>query len=508
MEYHLTKKSLSRRRDILNTVSEQPVDFDLTLPDYCPDIERILSCTLIPKIYLANVSGDRLNVEGGSCVRILYVDSEKNCMRSYEYSQPFSESFPLSESPADSAVFVDAKPEYINCRALSPRKLSLHGAFSLYAVVAVGEAQEYASCEAQEELQMKGEALEASTLCGLCTDSFNIQEDIPAGAKDGVSALLSHRLTAGISELKAIQNKIMLTGELRLEVMYLSDGEKRDIRTLSYSLPLSRVIDCEGVDENAVIDGELNVLSEDLRLGGDALDESPVWGLEARLSFVALCWRTEKIEVLSDAFSTDRDVDVRLSPFSCCGSMTSRGFTDVGKAVLRIDEPIGRVIDVRCEKITAACTETDGSILLSAKLCAGVLYENASGELRYTERDAEFTYRPETEGCDCAQRVRAAVESMSYRLTDDNTLELRVELCWRMAMCRRLSCPCVSAVSGDDDAPARPRESSLILYYADGSDSVWDISKRFSSRPEDVRAENALEDDQITAGMMLLIPSA
>ena len=55
MEYHLTKNTIAQPRYVLDTVCEQAVDIDLTLPDYCPDIERILCCTLIPKIYLANV---------------------------------------------------------------------------------------------------------------------------------------------------------------------------------------------------------------------------------------------------------------------------------------------------------------------------------------------------------------------------------------------------------------------------------------------------------------------
>ena len=81
MEYHLNKRSVSQRRNALDTASEQSVDFDLTLPDYCPDIERILSCNLDPKIYIANVSGDRLNIEGGACVRVMYADGDSGCVR-------------------------------------------------------------------------------------------------------------------------------------------------------------------------------------------------------------------------------------------------------------------------------------------------------------------------------------------------------------------------------------------------------------------------------------------
>ena len=233
MEYHLTKKNISRLHYALDTVAEQPVDIDLTLPDYCPDIERILSCTLIPKVYRTNVSGDRLNIEGGACVRVLYLDAEGGCMRSYEYSQPFSQSLPLKGECSDCAVSAETKPEYINCRALSPRKLSLHGAFSLYAKVAVPQELSYCGYEDGGDLQVKGEMLSVSELIGLCGESFSVQEDIPLSGKSDVGALLSHRLCARITELKAIHNKIMLNAELKLELMYQGDIEKKEAECMS-----------------------------------------------------------------------------------------------------------------------------------------------------------------------------------------------------------------------------------------------------------------------------------
>jgi len=508
MEYRLNKKYISQRREALDTAVEQAVDFDLTLPDYCPDIERILSCTLIPKIYIANVSGDRLNIEGGACVRVMYADGDSGCVRSYEYTRPFSESLPLKESVSDCAVYVEAKPEYLNCRALSPRKLSLHGAFTLYATVIVADDSEYYGSDGDDDLQVRGERMEASSLCGLCTESFNVQEEIPFGDREDVVALLSHRVTASISELKAISGKIMLSGELKLDMMYLSDTDKREINCMAVSIPISRVVDCEGADENTVIDGELSVMSDDLRMGADDRDGSSVPILDAKLSFSALCYREEEIEVLSDAFSTDKETELRYSPFSCRGGMERRAFTDVGKADLHIDDEIGRIIDVHCEKLSSSYTETDGSVIIEVKMSVGILYENSDGETRYAERDAQFALHPDIGDRDTVERLRVSLDSLSYRLTDSHSLELRAGLRCTMTVCKRQNCSAVTAVIADDDAPERSGDGSLILYYADKDDSVWDISKRFCSRPADIIAENGIEDDTVGEGVMLLIPTA
>lgn len=50
MEFNQENRSFCTPSAVLDTVAEQLADVDLTLPDYCPDIEKILKCTLTPKI--------------------------------------------------------------------------------------------------------------------------------------------------------------------------------------------------------------------------------------------------------------------------------------------------------------------------------------------------------------------------------------------------------------------------------------------------------------------------
>lgn len=508
MEYNLEKKCIGQLTSALDTAAEQPVDIELTLPDYCPDIERILCCKLIPKVYMSGIGADRLNIEGGSCVRVMYVDGDRGCIRSYEYTQPFSESIPVGELPSDCAVITDLKPEYINCRALSPRKLSLHGAFSLRVKVCVKSDLCYCSDSSDNDLQIRRECMEVSDLSGLCTESFTVQEEIPAGAKTEINSVLSHRLSAKITELKAMHGKIMLSAELKLELMYLSDIESCKTECMSYSLPVSRVIDCDGADESSVIDGRLDVMSDELRLGGDALDGSALLSLEAKLCFSAVCYNEREIGIILDAFSTDREAETRLAPFSCVCSVLTKSFSDIGKAAISVDNSISEIIDLHCERLTVTPTAVEGGAVLEVRLRVSMMYRDTDGELRCVERDAEFSFKPDTGGRECVESVQAGLDSLSYRMTDSTSVELRAELCFRLTLSSRRSCAALTSVRADDDAPARRAEGSLILYYTDSGDNVWDISKRFCSRPEDIIAENDIDGDTVEGGVMLLIPTA
>lgn len=506
MEYNLCKKSMSTVFPLLDTVSEQPVDLDLTLPDYCPDIERILRCTLIPKVYLSNVSGDRLTVEGAACVRIVYFDGEKGSLRSFEHTALFSESFALKDSPADCCVYVDTKPEYLNCRALSPRKLSLHGAFSLYARAAVKQPLVYYGYEDEDDLQVRTGSLPVSQLSGLCCDMFGVTEDIPMSGRPGVSAFIGYRCEARITELRAIGGKILLTAEGSLELMYLSDHAGNDIEYMTHSFPISRVIDCAGADESAVIEARLDLMSYDLKLNDDALDGSGVLALDLKLCFNALCWHESEIALIDDVFSTQREVQARMEPFNCRCGVRRLDFTDTAKSVIAFDgEQIRQVIRVGAEQIAVSAAISGGAPLLSSKLTVGIVYVNGDGEIRWVDRDIAFDYNPTADGYDCIDCVTADIYSLSYRIIDDRSLELRAEIGYHMTVSRRVSRQTVASVSTDDNAEAYTGSDALILYYADKGEDIWQIAKRYHSRPADIIAENELESDVLGDDAMLMI---
>lgn len=506
MEYNLQKMQVPEAGWLLDTVAEEPVDADLTLPDYCPDIERILKCTMIPQIYMANISGDCLNIDGNTVIRVMYLDGGKGCLRSYEHTVPFSHSFPLKDSPDRCAIYADAKPEYINCRAQSPRKLSLHGAFSLYARVAVEKPLEYFAYDG-DDLQVKTASPTVSSLSGLCCDIFTLTEDAPMNGKPEVSAVLSHRLTTRITELKAIRNKIMVTAEGRLELMYTS-GDTASPECMTYAFPISHIADCEGVEDGDLIDGRLDVMTCDLSVGDDALGGSSVLSLEMKLCFNAICRREREITLMEDAFSTECEVQPKVSPLTFCTKRECLRFTDVAKENLALDgDTFARVIDVHCERMQVSAAISGGAPLLSAKAQICVLYENAEGELKHLSRDVDFDYNPSVENCDSIENAAGCIESLSYRIIDERTIELRAEIAYRMTVCCQMTRTAVTAVSADDDAPHHQPDSALILYYADRGEQVWDISKRFCSRPADILAENELDSDTLPDSLMLLIPT-
>ena len=98
MDYTAERNALSAIELLYDGRQEQSVDLDVTLPDYCPDIQKILKCQVYPRILDRSLSGDRLEIGGTYTVKILYADAETGCVRCCESSAPFSCAIPMKKT--------------------------------------------------------------------------------------------------------------------------------------------------------------------------------------------------------------------------------------------------------------------------------------------------------------------------------------------------------------------------------------------------------------------------
>ena len=59
MEFNKKTTAMHERRTLFEGTAEQAVDCDITLPDYFPDVVRVLKCTLTPRLTVVQGGADR-----------------------------------------------------------------------------------------------------------------------------------------------------------------------------------------------------------------------------------------------------------------------------------------------------------------------------------------------------------------------------------------------------------------------------------------------------------------
>lgn len=509
MEYNFSKHSVGCKNNFLDTVNEQIVDVDITLPDYCPDIEKILKCTLIPKVYTRTISGGQLTIDGVSDVRVLYCDSLRHNIRSFTQTVPFTANFSLKSTPEQYVVLSNTKCEYVNCRALSPRKLVVHGAFSLYAKVYSRDTMDFYSFDEDCDLQTKSREIAASDLCAVCQEQFSVTEDITLSSKPPVEALLTYDVTSHITELKSIHNKIMLNAELNLKVMYLSDLDSGKVEHISYVFPINRIIDCDGVLDETVNIPMLEVMSSDLMLRNDNMNDGSLLTLDIKMCFSDLSYISKPLSIVDDAYSTQYAIEQKRSMLNFETNHTCENISHIAKSTLSLDSvKIAKVLDIYSGNLSLSPVMSDGELSIAGKTNICILVEDSEGVPSYIERNVEIDFKAEPHReFDRAQLIDAKVHSLSFRLVDDSTIELRIELKVCAILCDAVSVNPVTMVVADEENMIERDDCSLILYFADKGESVWDIAKMYSTKESVLMDENSLTDAVLESSQMLLVPT-
>lgn len=509
MEYNLSKHTISCVNNFLDTVNEQIVDVDITLPDYCPDIEKIYKCNMIPKIYTKKISGGQLVIDGVSCVRIMYCDSIRHSIRCYEQTVPFTATFNLKKTPEQYVVLTETKCEYINCRALSPRKLVVHSAFSLYAKVLSKDSTDMYSYEIDSDLQVKHREYEVSDLCCLCEEQFSVTEDINVNTKPPVEALLSYEVAPRIVDVKSIHNKVMLNAELTLHVMYISDLEKCFIEHLSYVYPVNRIIDCENVSDNTLNVPSLSLMSYDLHIKNDTLSDNSVLTLDVKLCFCEIGYHSKEVMLIEDCYSTKYQTDIQKKSLNCEKNHRLENFTHIINSSILLDNiKMSEVLNIVSDSLTVTPMLSGEKFSLSGKTNICILLRDEDGEINYIERVVDIDFSPEISAhFDRISKNSCCINSISYRLLSNNEIELRLELKADVVLSDVVSANPVVFVESKEENIITNDGSSLVLYFADKGESVWEIAKKYCTKEQLLIEENSLENSVLDTSMMLLVPT-
>lgn len=514
MEYSVKKEEVTVNETVLDASSEQPIDIDFMLPDYCPDIQKILKCEVIPQVNSRGISGERLDVEGIVLVKLLYMDSIKNCVKCCEYSSPFSSTFTINRSNKEfnnPLIFIKTQKEYVNCRAISPRKVDIHGAFSIFARV-LSKSTEGVVCDIEDDsVEQRKRQIQVSSILGQAQQQFSINEVLElSNGKPSIESIVRTDTVAVVSDTKIISNKLIIKGEALLKILYMSDIENSQMETMEYSIPISQIIDVEGAEDDGICDSRLDVMNTDIQVRSDSSGEDVLLETDIKIQATIICYKETKIQAITDAYSRDyeMELDYQSSTFEnlidiICQTYSYKNMLDTDGT------EIGEITDIWNELLTVTSRKENDSILFTGRFNVCLLGTDREGEVLYREKmiDFEYSYNMSSLPLQVKTESDALMLSLGYRITGAKEVEVRADIKLRAAVYEIQNQKAICYAASKEDKPKHKDENtSLILYYADKGECIWDIAREYSTKVQDIIDENNLNVEVLEDRMMLMIP--
>ena len=524
MELKLTleKEPVYLSEVVFDGQTEQGVEFDYVLPDYYPDIFKILKCTLTPRVTSFSVSGSQLFSDGVVYIKVLYLTQDSNQVHCIDQRYTYSKTVELGKKSDGAIVSITPKTDYVNCRAVSGRRIDVRGAVSCKIKV---------SCKREGEVitDVRGLGTEtrktALSYCGEKLSSasqFVSREDIETGSsKTGSISIIHTDAVAVVTDYRVVPGKVIIKGEVQVKALYLASGAKNEqdgesAEILEATIPVSQIIELPGVTEKHLVFVTLSVMDCDLEQRPGDSNENRTFSCDLTLLCNVAAHLEHSISPVSDLYSTEYETSFNTGIVKTETMPQLLNEQIILKSVLESGgDMIAEIFDARADVSNLVYRVRDNSELVvtgqAAFQLVGRLDSGAPAVIDKTEPfeavvpvagdanvDADYTVEPNIQ-----------VSHVNFTISSDSHADIRATLSLTAAVYRAVAIGVVRDVDVDKD---RPKEKSsdyaLKLYYAEESEEVWGIAKRYNTSAGAIISGNDLPGNIIEQPITLLIPIA
>jgi len=473
------------------------------IPDYCPDIARIIDTTACLFVRKYERVDDRIIVHGTTRINVLYM-ADSGGVKCFEFSLPLEKTLDYRMDNSCTAFSLSAVIGDLEVRTLNPRKLLTRIAVTF--TINTYSSKDFSLCTTIPELEKYGiqtlhEQKTLTYIKSLCKHDFVFSEEIVlSAAKEPIQEILRCRESLRLEESKVLGSKVMLKGTVVAEILYLS--EKGSIQQITAELPFSQILD--GCADDF---GQLSAQT-DLWLSGAECyttgEEGKVISVKLFIGAFVAIFESREIDCICDLYSISHRLEPTLAEIELSAQssvmpheISIKESLEIGTevtAILAVEVLAGNMSTITEEKKTTlhlSCTVkllyiSDNGVPYCAQRRCEVNSELPAGfSLRTTSLQAKkITAIPTGNGVDVRFLLSGVLESLEKN-TGNYLASLQVF----------------------EVDPVEKKDPSLVLRRMQSGESLWSISKAYCTTADEILSANECSDEgQLRAGKMLLIP--
>ncbi|MEG0899892.1 MAG: DUF3794 domain-containing protein [Oscillospiraceae bacterium] len=504
MEIILNRQSTATNEVILNSTYEHPFEVDCTLPDYCRDIVKILNTTVTPTISNTSINGNRLTIDGNNVISIYYSDGEDNLSK-YESKVAFSKTIELKTSPSNPILFVDSSEGYINCRAVSPRRLDIRGTIEIYVKLSNNTNEKIINEISYDSMEVKPLICEGVEAIGQFTKQFTIKESLSMlNSNEHPQNILRYDICPTVSEYKLLPGKVIIKGSMSIHIMYCCEDNK-NISKSDYAIPFSQIIDCADVDEECICDIRLKVINSEI-ICEQSDDNNETFNISATICAKVSSYKNITVRAVKDCYCRKFNCNFKTKNINLTKIVEIVNETHNHKEIVELPNDSTEIIDVWFKLISNETICNDNKVTLEARIIICILAV-ADGHYCCVEKPITVIQDFITEKCHKNISFNPDIFICKYNFSDINNCktEISCDVMINGIIFDFVNCCVIDDVTIDEKAIKKSENDMVIVYYPHFKESLWDIAKKYNTSMELLKSENNITEDYVEQGQILLI---
>ncbi len=494
MELGLKMEEISCCATVGNLVVSHEESLETSIPEYCPDIARIVDTAGQLRIREKSLTEGCLRISGDVRVTVLYTSEEGPGLRSLVLTVPFSCRTEEPRLQGCRNVSVWGRLPLLEAKSLTSRKLYIR-VIPEFIVEGIRCARQTLCCGAEDNdaaLQMRSESAQLTLLTSVLEREFNFsQECVPDG--DVPEDLLLDRCCLQVTDCQRIGRKLIVKGEAHLSALYRTQAQS--LCTYDTVLPFSQILDGMDLPEDAVYRSDVWTADSHIRL--TRTDGSVGFGVSLRIGVMVKIYELRTVTYLCDLYSTRYETDVHRQ------AMVLTAADPAESTVQEADEQLefGREVPFVCltgTECSAVSEEPDGEHkVLRTNLRLKILYLDESGAPVSAERTAEVT----AQITDASGIVRAVCGNGTVHMAG-NSCQVHVPVVFTVEREKPWEISGMTAVEMTE--PEEGPHPSVILRRVGAQETLWDVAKAYRTDPALILQANDLKEEPLPEGMILI----
>ncbi|MBO5164110.1 MAG: DUF3794 domain-containing protein [Ruminococcus sp.] len=510
MNLKINRETIPAGELVYSGIQEQGVELDYILPDYCPDIFRLVRCEVIPAAADYSVMGSTLSYELSCEIRLIYCGEDGTALQCITQKQLYTKTVDLGKAPNSPEVSLSPKTDHVNFRAVNKRRLDVRGAVSVKISVKGENSEEVISDAFGLNVQLKKTPMRYASkkLNGDKVIQLTEETELSA-AQPAIIGIIRCDARVGECEKKIISGKLLAKGNVSIRLLYSCES---GLEPLELTVPFSQIIDMDGIDETFSCNVSAEVVSCTVTPVSDKNGENRSLKIEPELRITCRAVKISEIMAVADAYSTVYPCETEFSeihaeqpPVTYAESFRHSAKLAEGEAVPK------KIFAMWCspKNINTRLGNDGKSVIISGMLTYSMAAEDASGSISMPDRDEAFEETVNIGDDMTNSSVTAVIGdiAVSYNISDQGVLMVKADIPVRITAESSSGSRAVTGLIVDDSVKKqRDGDYAVKLYFGSDNEDIWDIAKRFSTEADAIMEENELTAENLANGRMLLIP--
>lgn len=514
MSIELLKDYIYVKKDISTTSSHFSITSDIVLPDFKPNLNKILDC--YNNIFIKDIVCDnnKVIISGTINYNLLYY-SDDLMLNSIINSSKFSQEVSLSSIPDNSIFDANIKIENAEYELLNNRRIILKH----IALISLTHSQKTEVAivsdinDSDDTVQILKETVYVPNYLGreyekiFFKENIDLEPDTPS-----ISQIIKYDTKIKNISHKIVDDKVIINSDFYCSILFFSEDNFDSLESFSFEKNLSQVVNVPNITDSASCDISIRLSDISFNVLENSDGERRIIDVESIFDVCVTSNLPRNIINIADAYSfkSGISVDRETITFDDVYATPSDNFYFKNTLDLKSSCSDIKVHSVTADVVFSEYKLIDNDFIIDGILNISTLYEDSSDSEPFCVISQEYPFRhildynyPENVSY-CTITVN--VEDIDYNINIENNLEFKINLnILANVFCNKSSTVSTNISECLLDNKYQDNKPCVIVYFANENDSLWSIAKRYLTTVDALKTANGLTNDIVSNNQQILI---